>query len=320
MDPIYVSSILTNTVSITPRELNQNINQVILNKLRIKVEGKCLEEGYIKPGSVEIVSRTAGTLNPAHFNGNIRFKIRYKADVCHPIQNQVISCIVNTIGKPGIQAYIEDKNKSPLYIMLAKAHHLNNKYFGTLKEGDHIKVKIINSEFNFCEDKIRVLAVLDTTKNSETYNLSEQESKSRSSMSSNKLKSKLASGLADSDLETDIDSDSEESDDEEPSIPQKKEEVKEDDNDEKADEEADEDNEVEDSEDDNDNDDKADEDNEEEDSEEEDSEDDNDEEAEDSEEDNEDEDEDEDNEDNDEEVDKKEEKKTPKKKMTLKKK
>ena len=210
MDPIYVSSILTNTVSITPRELNQNINQVILNKLRVKVEGKCLEEGYIKPGSVEIVSRTAGTLNQAHFNGNIRYKIRYKADVCHPIQNQLIKCIINTVGKPGIQAYIEDKDKSPLYIMLAKGHHLNNKYFGTLKEGDHIRVRVINSEFNFCEDKIRVLAVLDTTKNTEMFNLTENESKSRSSMSSNKLKNKIGISMADSDEESDFESDDEE--------------------------------------------------------------------------------------------------------------
>jgi DNA-directed RNA polymerase subunit E'/Rpb7 len=214
MDPIYVSSILTNTVSITPRELNQNIKQVILNKLRIKVEGKCLQEGYIKAGSVEIISRTAGTLNPAHFNGNVRYKIRYSADVCHPVQNQVISCIVKTVGKPGIQAYIEDKDKSPLYIMLAKAHHLNNKQFISLKEEDHIRVKVINSEFNYCEDKIRVLAVLDSIKNTDTYNLSEQESKSRTSMSSNKLNSKYESVMTyETDTESEIDSDDELDDD-----------------------------------------------------------------------------------------------------------
>jgi DNA-directed RNA polymerase subunit E'/Rpb7 len=207
MDPIYVSSILTNTVSIAPKELNQNINQVILNKLRIKVEGKCLQEGYIKPGSIEVISRTAGTLNPAHFNGNVRYKIRYSADVCHPVQNQVISCIVKTVGKPGIQAYIEDKDKSPLYIMLAKAHHLNNKQFISLKEGDHIRVKVINSEFNYCEDKIRVLAVLDSIKNTDTYNLSEQESNSRTSMSSNKLNNKYDSIMTyETDTESDIDS------------------------------------------------------------------------------------------------------------------
>lgn len=211
MDPIYVSSTLTNTVSITPQELNQNISQVILNKLRMKVEGKCLQEGYIKPGSVSIISRTAGTINPAHFNGNVRYTIRYKADVCHPIQNQVIECIVKTVGKPGIQAYIEDKDKSPLYIMLAKAHHLNNKYFTNLNEGDHIKVKVINSEFNFCEDKIRVLAILDTTKKTDIYNLTEEESKNRSSMSSNKLKTQSISGLSnESESESDLDLDEEE--------------------------------------------------------------------------------------------------------------
>lgn len=213
MDPIYVSSVLTNTISITPKELNQNINQVILNKLRIKVEGKCLQDGYIKPGSVEIISRTAGTLNPAHFNGNVRYNIRYKADVCHPIQNQIIQCIVKTVGKPGIQAYIEDKEKSPLYIMLAKTHHLNNKHFNALEEGDKIKVKVINSEFNFCEDKIRVLAILDSMKKSDTYNLSEQESKSRSSMTSNKLKHQSESGIG---YETETDEESEEESDDEP--------------------------------------------------------------------------------------------------------
>ena len=193
-NPIYENCILYNTVSVQPDELNQNIEAIIIKKLRKKVEGKCLQEGYIKPGTVKLISRSAGVLNPAHFNGTAKYNVRYNADVCNPVQNQIIECVVDTVGKPGIRAYVEDATTSPLYIMLSKSHHLNNKYFTTLKENDHIKVKVINSEFNYYEEQIRVLAVLENTKPLDVHNLSE-ESQSRSKMSSNKLKNKISSKL-----------------------------------------------------------------------------------------------------------------------------
>ncbi len=190
--PLYNNLILEDVVLVTPSELNQNINNVILNKLRYKVEGKCLKDGFIRPDSVKIINRAGGIMNPAHFSGDVKFYIKYSADVCHPIQNQIIECIVNMVGKPGVQAYVENKDKSPLYIMLSKTHHLNNKYFTTIKEGDKIRVRVVNSEFNFNEEQIRVLAILENTKSADTHTKTEETSNLRKNQTSHKLMSKLS--------------------------------------------------------------------------------------------------------------------------------
>jgi DNA-directed RNA polymerase subunit E'/Rpb7 len=190
--PLYNNLILVDSILVTPSELNQNLYNVILKKLQYKVEGKCLKDGFVRPNSIKIINRKAGTINPAHFTGDVKYNITYSADVCHPIQNQIIECIVNMVGKPGVQAYVENKDKSPLYIMLSKTHHLNNKYFTTIKEGDKIRVRVVNSEFNFNEEQIRVLAILENTKPTDTHTKTEENSNLRKNQTSHKLVSKLS--------------------------------------------------------------------------------------------------------------------------------
>ena len=76
--------------------------------------------------------------------------------------------------------------------MLSKTHHLNNKYFTTIKEGDKIRVRVVNSEFNFNEEQIRVLAILENTKSTDTHTKTEENSNLRKNQTSHKLVSKLS--------------------------------------------------------------------------------------------------------------------------------
>ena len=82
MSDIFTSNILHTVVQLQPSEFNDSIDQTILDKLRNKVEGKCDRNGYIKPGSTEIVKRSLGQVLQGNFNGSCNFRISFKVDIC----------------------------------------------------------------------------------------------------------------------------------------------------------------------------------------------------------------------------------------------
>ena len=156
---VYFKTILQDTIQITPKDLNKNIDQILLLNLRKKVEGKCIKNGYIKKDSIKIINRSTGYMNPAHFNGNVSYKVKYYAEICNPPINVIVICKISSINKMGITAYIEDKEVSPLNIMLANQHHLGNKEFFELQVGMFIKAQITAKDFGYNDDKILAIAI-----------------------------------------------------------------------------------------------------------------------------------------------------------------
>ena len=80
------TQILSISLGLSADEINGNIENTILFKLKKQLEGKCIREGFVIPGSVEIVSRSAGTAQLSHFNANFMFHIRYSAKICNPVE------------------------------------------------------------------------------------------------------------------------------------------------------------------------------------------------------------------------------------------
>ena len=55
MSDIFVESILSTNIQLKPSEYNKDMDIIILEKLKNKVEGKCDKNGYIKPGSLSLI-------------------------------------------------------------------------------------------------------------------------------------------------------------------------------------------------------------------------------------------------------------------------
>ena len=62
---------------------NQEVIDIILTKLKYKVEGKCQKVGYIIPNSIKIQTRSLGMINNASFDGMTTYKVIYTCDVCN---------------------------------------------------------------------------------------------------------------------------------------------------------------------------------------------------------------------------------------------
>ena len=153
---IYNSVFLSRTVEFKVSQLNNNYKLQILNTLRKSLEGKCCEEGYIKPGSIDIQEISCGCLK----NSSIKFYIGFRCDMCRPVEGQMVSCLVDNITKAGIKCKIPEKH-SPLLIFIARDHNYNIGQFNEVEENDSLLVKIIGIRFELNDPFISVIASLD---------------------------------------------------------------------------------------------------------------------------------------------------------------
>jgi DNA-directed RNA polymerase subunit E'/Rpb7 len=155
---IYQKLILTDSVNLTPRDINFNIDNVIKEKIKKKTEGKCIKEGYVKKDSVEIVNRSSGYLVNSNFAGIVNYSVKYSAEVCMLSKNQIIECDIYSIDKSQIICYIGDKDNSPVEVYLNKQHHIGNEQFHNLNIKDRIKVKVSGIYFEFKDTQIIAIA------------------------------------------------------------------------------------------------------------------------------------------------------------------
>jgi DNA-directed RNA polymerase subunit E'/Rpb7 len=154
--PIYRPLIQSTTIFVKANLLNRAIDEVLLEQLKLKLEGICIKPGYIKPDSVRILSRTAGKMNIGVFDGTANFIVKYEALVCNPAIGDIIECQVSDTNKAAINAFVEDENTSPLNIFMARQHHIGNTEFFALKKGDIIKIKIVGKTYNYRDTNILV--------------------------------------------------------------------------------------------------------------------------------------------------------------------
>ena len=160
-----------NTV-IHAHEISNNITEILSTKLKNELEGKCINDGYIKPNSIKIISKSMGRALVPFFNGDISYTVKYIAEVCNPVQDNIIKATVSNINKMGILAHGgENLENSPLNILLAVQHHQENENFSKLQEKDIIYIKVLGKRFEYGDSQISIIGLLvDTPDNANNKN------------------------------------------------------------------------------------------------------------------------------------------------------
>ena len=155
---LYKNILLEEYVYLKATDINKKIDEIILHKLKSKIEGKCIKVGYVIPDSIKIQTRSMGIINNSNFDGLTTYKIKYTADVCNPTIGQIVDCQVENIDKYQVICYVDVPDKSPLEIYLFKQHHVGNTDYAALKKGDIIKVKIGGNNWSYRDTQIVSIA------------------------------------------------------------------------------------------------------------------------------------------------------------------
>lgn len=133
-------------VYLTPKDLRNDIgsvDEILLLKLKERLEQRCSPHGYVLPGTLEILTRSAGMVDSGRFSGDWAFLVKAKGSVLHPPEGTMVEVEVLKSNKMGVYAVYENA----IRLMVPRDLHLGDDEFDNLKVGDRIKVEIQKSRF-----------------------------------------------------------------------------------------------------------------------------------------------------------------------------
>ena len=160
MESLFCENILQREILIDFKRVGNDIEEVLLNKLR-NIEGKCSKEGYIRPKSVELLTYSSGICTNVH----IKFIVTFKCLVCLPVTNTIIRVKTLNKTKAGIRAESRDP-VSPIDVFVTRDHNLQYESYNSIQVGDTFTVKIIGHRFELNDTKISIIADIFESKKS----------------------------------------------------------------------------------------------------------------------------------------------------------
>lgn len=153
MDKIFNPATITKRCQFPISVLCSNISDVILTTLQNQYEGLCINEGFVKPDSIQILTYSMGLLHEAY----IMYDVTFECHVCLPYTNQIMQCTVNNSTKAGIKASFSNE-ANPIIVFVPRDLHLNHETFHELQIDDVISVKIIGIRYELNDKYISVIA------------------------------------------------------------------------------------------------------------------------------------------------------------------
>lgn len=163
---LYIKNVISKKLSVPIKYVGTNIAEILEQILSSNFEGKCCIEGYVKRGSIKIITFSSGNI----LGNCVIFTVVFEYLVCNPPQGMRISCAVKNITNAGILAHVDDSEYSPLNIFIARDHHYNIPYFSELKEKDIIMVRVIGQRFELNDPFVSVIGELELKQERESRN------------------------------------------------------------------------------------------------------------------------------------------------------
>lgn len=140
-------------IPITPRDLSRGsvkIENLISEKLALKLEGRCSLHGFVLPGTLKLLSRSVGYIEKGRNTGDIVYHIQAEGNVIYPPDGTVLQGEVLRKNKMGMFVNYKDAVR----IILPRDLHIGNEEFENLQLGEVVKVEIKKSRFQVNDEYI----------------------------------------------------------------------------------------------------------------------------------------------------------------------
>ena len=120
------------------------------------VGGKCIVEGYVKPGSIKIITYSSGIVK----GEQIIFDVVFNCEICYPVSGMLLNCVAKNITKAGIRAESSDETPSPFVLFVARDHFYASEYFNSIEENEKFVARVIAQRFELNDKYISIIGEL----------------------------------------------------------------------------------------------------------------------------------------------------------------
>jgi len=140
-------------VSLTSTDLKREIPSIDLlleEKLSSRLEGKCSRHGFVKPGSVKIMSRSMGSVERGRFTGDLLFYIQAEGTVLNPPDGHILEGEIIRKNKMGLYVNYNDA----IRVIVPRDVNIGNEEFESVDIGESVRVEIKKSRFQVNDEYI----------------------------------------------------------------------------------------------------------------------------------------------------------------------
>ena len=152
---LYSKTLFSREVCVSITNIGRNMKETLERIISSDIEGKCIVQGYVKPGSIKVQNYSSGLI----LTDKVVFNVVIECYICNPVEGMIINCFAENITKAGIRALISKEN-NPLLIFVARDHNYMSSHFNSVKEGDNIKIKVIGQRYELNDKYISIIASL----------------------------------------------------------------------------------------------------------------------------------------------------------------
>ena len=134
-------------ISLNPSDFNEmktvSVDDLLAKKAKESMEGKCSEQGFVLPGSIELLSRSMGYFESARFTGDAIYYLKLKGQIVYPVDGIKVEGKVIRKNKMGL--YINYKDA--IRIQVPRDLHLDLPEFEDIQVGETVEVELKRSKF-----------------------------------------------------------------------------------------------------------------------------------------------------------------------------
>lgn len=140
-------------LALTSVDLKKNIesiDEVLENKLKQRLEGKCSKHGFVVPDTVKILSRSMGALERGRFTGDILFHVQAEGTVINPPDGHILQGDIIRKNKMGLYVNYKDA----IRVIIPRDVNIGNDEFESVEIGEVVRVEIKKSRFQVNDEYI----------------------------------------------------------------------------------------------------------------------------------------------------------------------
>lgn len=155
---MFIKTKLRKVVTVQAQHIGPGIQKYLVQILEATVAGKCSTEGFIRSGSIRLISTSMGRTDI--ITGKVQYMVDYEAELLFPTEGLEVLARVVHITKMGVMAGLDGTpggETSPLDILVPRDHYVENAEYQALKEGDVFEARVLGNKFHFGDKSIFVL-------------------------------------------------------------------------------------------------------------------------------------------------------------------
>ena len=138
-------------ISIKPREFNnlgtQKLDDILLAEFETLNSGRCSVHGWVKPGSMKMLSRSMMQIEGGRFTGDMVCWVQVEGTVIYPVDGTILQGIVMKKNKMGLIVMYDEA----IQLMVPRDLHIGKNEvaaeFDNIQIGEIVEVQVKKSRF-----------------------------------------------------------------------------------------------------------------------------------------------------------------------------